>query len=229
MTMNSRIIALAAAVTFTMSSLATAETERTPRPKIGVIMHDHGAPREHNAESYYGMKYFLKHMVGMGVIPSFTRNGWAVDPNTGNWGVMLMDKNDPMNTGTIAWVDLELVDGWGNDLTWLKDIDGDTGTPEIDPIIELIPLTDFYNYGQVVHYRLPPEYATVYPALEGFYEQDFDEFVGHDFRWKWMTKGGVEVYFDQVGAQRENIRDALWSNYKQTLSGGNLAPPDEQK
>jgi hypothetical protein len=192
-------------------------------------MHDHGAPREHNAESYYGMKYFLAHMVGMGVIPSFVRNGWAADPTAGNWGVMLMDKNDPMNTATIPWEDLELVDAWGNDQTWLKDVDGDTNTPEIDPIIELIPDWDGWNYGQVWHYRLPPEYATVYPALEGFYEQDFDEFVGHDFRWKWMTKGGVEVYFDQVGQQRENIRDYLWNNYKYTLSGGNDNAPIDQK
>jgi len=143
-----------------------------------------------------------------------------------------MDKNDPMNTGTIPWEDLELVDGWGNDLTWLKDIDANPGTPEHDPIIELIPVIDpnlNYNYGEVVHYRLPPEYATIYPQLEGFYEQDFDEFVGHDFRWKWMTKGGVEVYFDQVGAQRENIRDELWANYKTQLSGGDLDPPDAGK
>jgi hypothetical protein len=44
-----------------------------------------------------------------------------------------------------------------------------------------------------------------------------------------MTKGGVEVYFDQVGAQRENIRDALWNDYKTQLSGGDLAPPELDK
>jgi hypothetical protein len=229
--MSARIIALTAALmTFSVATVVTAQVERAPRPKIGVIMHDHGAPRTHNPESYYGMKYFLKHMVGMDVIPKFVRAGFGFDPNMGNWGVMLMDKNDPMNTGTIPWADLELVDGWGNDLTWLKDVDGDTVTPGFQPIIELIPISDFaYNYGNVIHYRLPPEYATIYPALEGFYEQDFDEFVGHDFRWKWMTKGGVEVYFDQVGQQRENIRDRLWADYKTQLSGGDLAPPDAQK
>ena len=231
MIMSGRILALTVTlITFGLSSISTLAEERTPRPKIGVIMHDHGAPREHNAESYYGMKYFLKHMVHMNVIPMFVRMGFAWDPNMGNWGVMLMDKNDPMHTGDIPWADLELVDGWGNDLTWLKDVDGDPLTPEIEPIIELIPISDFvYNYGNVVHYRLPPEYAIDYPTLKGFQEQDFDEFVGHDFRWKWMTKGGVEVYFDQVGEQRENIRDALWADYKQTLSGGNLAPPDADK
>lgn len=230
--MNIRLIALTAALIFGLGSLATAQTQRTPRPKIGVIMHDHGAPREHNAESYYGMKYFLAHMVHMGVIPMFVRMGFGFDPNHGNWGVMLMDKNDPMHTGEIPWEDLELVDAWGNDMTWLKDVDGDTNTPEIDPIIELIPVIEpnfNYNYGNVDHYRLPPEYATIYPELEGFYEQDFDEFVGHDFRWKWMTKGGVEVYFDQVGQQRENIRDELWANYKQTLSGGDANAPADQK
>ena len=107
-----RILVLAALLTFGATSVVTAETERTPRPTIGVIMHDHGAPREHNPESYYGMKYFLAHMVHMGVIPMFVRMGFGFDPNTGNWGVMLMDKNDPMNTGTIPWEDLELVDGW---------------------------------------------------------------------------------------------------------------------
>jgi len=231
--MNARIIALAAALlTFSAASVVTAEVERTPRPQIGVIMHDHGAPKTHNPESYYGMKYFLGHMVHMGVIPMFVRMGFSFDPNMGNWGVMLMDKNDPMNTGTIPWEDLELVDGWGNDQSWITSVDGNPGTPELDPIIELIPVIDpnfNYNYGNVVHYRLPPEYATTYPTLEGFYEQDFDEFVGHDFRWKWMTKGGVEVYFDQVGQQRENIRDVLWDNYKYTLSGGNINAPDSQK
>jgi hypothetical protein len=231
--MSRKILALTVAlVTFSAGSLTTVAEERTPRPKIGVIMHDHGAPREHNAESYYGMKYFLKHMVGMGVIPQFVRTGFSFDPNQGNWGVMLMDKNDPMHTGTIPWADLELVDAWGNDLTWLKDEDADPLTPEIEPIIELIPVLDpnfNYNYGNVVHYRLPPEYEADYPTLLGFGEQDFDEFVGHDFRWKWMTKGGVEVYFDQVGGQRENIRDALWAEYKQTLSGGDLDAPDAAK
>jgi hypothetical protein len=229
--MNSRIIGLVAALfVFGSVSVVAADVPRTPRPEIGVIMHDHGAPRDFNPESYYGMKYFLKHMVGMDVIPMFVRTGFGFDPNMGNWGVMLMDKNDPMNTGTIPWAELELVDAWGNDQTWLKDVDGDPATPGIQPIIELIPISDLaFNYGNVVHYRLPPEYATVYPSLEGFYEQDFDEFVGHDFRWKWMTKGGVEVYFDQVGLQRENIRGRLWDNYKTQLAGGDLAPPDAGK
>ena len=46
-----------------------------PKAKIGVIMHDHGAPREHNAESYYGIKWFLNHLVHMDVIPMFVANG----------------------------------------------------------------------------------------------------------------------------------------------------------
>ena len=108
------------------------------KPKIGVIMHDHGAPLEHNAESYYGMKYFLRHLVGMEVIPSFLADGFPFDPFTGNWGVIMMDKTYP-NT-EVPWANLELTDAWGNDWSWMKHVDADESTPEIDPILTILPL-----------------------------------------------------------------------------------------
>jgi hypothetical protein len=228
MAMNTRlIVTLTAALVFGVASIATAGPPE--KGKIGVIMHDHGAPLEHNAESYYGMKYFLRHLVGMEVIPRFLVDGFPFDPFTGNWGVILMDKTYP-NT-EVSWVDLELTDAWGNDWSWMKYIDADPGTPGIiDPIYSWVPATDPFNYGEVGHYRIfQHPWNFIFPFLEGFTEQDFWEFLGHDFRYKWLLKGGQEIYFDQVGDQRERIRDIIWDKNKKTLAQDKNAPDSDKE
>ena len=221
--------AAAVAATFTFGLITAPLAGPPPKPKIGVIMHDHGAPLEHNAESYYGMKYFLRHLVGMEVIPSFLVDGFPFDPFTGNWGVIMMDKTYP-NT-EVPWHALELTDAWGNDWSWMKYVDADPATPGvIDPIYAWVPASDPFNYGAVGHYRIfQHPWNFIFPFLDGFAEQDFWEFLGHDFRYKWLLKGGQEVYFDQVGAQRERIRDTLWEHNKKTLTGGDAGAPDSDK
>lgn len=222
MSIRQVLIALATACVLVINGAAAGEDPPTPPPlppgpKIGVIMHDHGAPREHNAESYYGMKYFLHHLMGMGAIPMFLM-GWSFDPLMGDRGSILMDRTYP-NT-EVAWADLELTDAWGRDWTWLKYVDVDGNTPEQDLVYEWFPDTDNWNYGGVGAYLVRRDlWGTVIPWLPGFGERDWFEFVGHDFRYKWMLKGGPEVYFTQVGEQRERIRDALWQGHKKQLTG----------
>lgn len=194
--------------------------------KIGVIMHDHGAPRTHNAESYYGMKWFLNMLVDMTVIPAFVRDGFPFDPFMGNWGVILIDRNHPYKE--VSWDELELMDAWGNDQSWLKYVDMDEIEPGIQPPYEWVPTgTDMYaNKGHYLIFKYP--YSYIFPWLLGFNELDFFEFVGLDFYDIWKKKGGVEIYFDQVVAQRNAVRDAIWAEHKKTLTGKST-PPDEDK
>ena len=193
--------------------------------KIGVIMHDHGAPRTFNSVSYYGMKWFLNAMVDMNAIPAFVRDGFPFDPFHDNWGVMLIDKNHPYEE--VPWADLELMDAWGNDQTWLKEYDTDPSTPGIQPPYTWIPAgADMYaNKGHYRLFKYPYSYTPPFSSLLGFSELDFFEFVGLDFYNSWKKKGGVEVYYDQVVEQRNAVRDAVWAENKKTLTG--LAKPSD--
>jgi hypothetical protein len=209
-----------------LTALAFGPGSSQATEKIGVIMHDHGAPRTFNSVSYYGMKWFLNAMVDMNVIPSFLRDGFPFDPFHDKWGVMLIDKNHPYEE--VPWLDLQLMDAWGNDQTWLKYVDMDPNTPGIQPPYTWTPAgTDMYgNVGHYLLFKYP--YSFMFPSLLGWNEPDFFEFVGLDFYNSWKKKGGVEVYYDQVVEQRNAVRDAIWEKYKQVLTGM-ASPMDSDK
>ena len=209
-----------------LTAFAFGPSASLAQEKIGVIMHDHGAPPTHNPESYYGMKWFLNELVNMEAIPGFLRDGFPFDPFQENWGVILMDKNHPYEE--VAWNDLELIDAWGYDRSYLKYIDFDPNTPGIQPAYEWVPAgTDMYgNKGHYLVFKYP--YSFIFTSFPGFGEKDFFEFVGFDFYNSWKIKGGREVYFDQVVEQRNAVRDAIWKDYKQVLTG-TASPMDSDK
>jgi hypothetical protein len=163
--------------------------EEKMRPRIGVILLDHGEPPECNEYTYYSFRDFARSLITMGMIPEVVLRAKR--------GTILMDRNKIF--ATEPHPNPDLIDAW---------LRPHTGSVEFvlprKKILGLIPAP------RKAHYLL----KRTGPGQD---EPDFYQFYGFEVYRRWLLMNNHSPFYEQTQPQKEKVRRRLEEKYGDRL------------
>ena len=199
-----RVVAVPLAV-FTLGILLVpaAPAKEGERPKVGVFLVDHGEPPVYNEDTYESFREFFKHLIEMGLIPSWVT---AIDSGTVTQDVDCFSCEEPNPTAALmdAWLDPHAGPGVyvpaSDSLPAHYVVPGGPGLDEPD-IYEHVGLTAWHEW-EVMGGRSPnfdqklPKKLEVIDRLRARYGDALPIHIGY----------GIDPRID---GKRQNVRMAL--------------------